>query len=192
MTSALRRPIAKNARSRQAIAESGWTFCDRICASTKHMNSIKQDKVKVERSAGAVLFRRQGTRVLYLLLQHTRGHWAFPKGHIEKGETSIDAARREIQEETGIAKIRFFPGYKETIRFRFQWPPKSKDAEARLKFVVFYLGQAFTSQVKISEEHKDYRWVTFEKAEKILKHRNVKELLRKAHAIIIQPQRARA
>ena len=142
---------------------------------------MEQKKVKVEQSAGAILFRRQGSRVLYLLLQHMRGHWAFPKGHIESGERPIDAARREIKEETNISRIRFFPGYKETIRFRFQWPPKSKDAESRLKFVVFYLGQVFTSDVKISEEHKDFQWVSYEKGMKILKHRNVRELLEKAH-----------
>lgn len=146
---------------------------------------MKPEKVKVERSAGAVLFRRQGSRILYLLLQHTRGHWAFPKGHIEKGEMSIDAARREIKEETNISKIRFFPGYKETTRFRFQWPPKSRDAESRLKFVVFYLGQVFTSDVKISEEHEDFQWATYEKTMKTLKHRNDRELLKKAHSLVL-------
>jgi 8-oxo-dGTP pyrophosphatase MutT (NUDIX family) len=153
-------------------------------APEKRNNMVSQ-KVKVEQSAGAVIFRRQGRRVLYLLLQHTRGHWAFPKGHIEKGERSIDAARREIKEETSISRIRFFPGYKETIRFRFQWPPKSRDAESRLKFVVFYLGQVFTPDVKLSEEHRDYQWVQYDKAMKILKHRNVRELLSRAHSRIL-------
>lgn len=138
-------------------------------------------KVKVERSAGAILFRKRGNKILYLLLQHTRGHWAFPKGHIEKGESSLEAARREILEEANIARIRFFPGYKETIKFRFKWPPKSPDAELRLKFVVFYLGQVFDARVKISEEHKGFQWVSFEKGMKILKHRNVRELLSHAH-----------
>ena len=145
----------------------------------------KPKKIKVEQSAGAILFRRQGRRVLYLLLQHTRGHWAFPKGHVEQGERSIDTARREIREETNISRIRFFPNYKETIRFRFQWPPKSADAESRLKFVVFYLGQVFSENVKISEEHKDFQWVPYDRAMKILKHRNVRDLLEKAHALVL-------
>lgn len=141
-------------------------------------------KTKVEQSAGAVLFRRQGNKVVYLLLQHIRGHWAFPKGHVEGSETSIETARREIKEETGISRIRFFPRYKETIKFRFQWPPKSQDAESRLKFVVFYLGEVFTKDVHISEEHKDYQWAPYEKAYKLLKHRNVRELLEKANTRI--------
>ena len=145
----------------------------------------KPKKIKVEQSAGAILFRRQGRRVSYLLLQHTRGHWAFPKGHVEQGERSIDTARREIKEETNISRIRFFPNYKETIRFRFQWPQKSADAESRLKFVVFYLGQVFSENVKISEEHKDFQWVPYDRAMKILKHRNVRDLLEKAHALVV-------
>ncbi len=145
---------------------------------------IKQEKVKIERSAGAILFRKRGSRVLYLLLQHMRGHWAFPKGHIEKNETSMEAARREIKEETNLERIRFFPGYKETIRFRFKWPPKTKDAESRLKFVVFYLGQVFDSRVTISDEHRNFQWASYEKAMKMLKHRNVRDLLEKAEARI--------
>ena len=150
---------------------------------------IKPQKVKIERSAGAIIFRRRGGQVLYLLLQHTRGHWAFPKGHIEKGETSLETARREIKEESGLERIRFFPGYKETIRFRFKWPPKTKDAELRLKFVVFYLGQVFESRVTISDEHKNFQWVTYEKAMEILRHRNVRELLEKARARIARRRR---
>jgi 8-oxo-dGTP pyrophosphatase MutT (NUDIX family) len=149
---------------------------------------IKDQKVKVEQSAGAVIFRRQGRGILYLLLQHTRGHWAFPKGHIEKGERSIDTARREIEEETGISRIRFMPGYKETIKFRFQWPPKSVDAESRLKFVVFYLGEVFGGKVVLSEEHKAFRWVSYDMAMQILKHRNVRELLQKANGLIVARQ----
>ena len=153
--------------------------------------TTQQKKVKVERSAGAILFRKRGDKILYLLLQHVRGHWAFPKGHIEKGETSIEAARREIKEEADISRIRFFPGYKEHIRFRFSWPPKSKDAESRLKFVVFYLGQVFDLEIKISEEHKSFEWVTYDKAYKMLKHKNVRELLRKAHERILENTRAK-
>lgn len=38
----------------------------------------------------------------YLLIQHRKGHWGFPKGHAEAGETPLAAACREFEEETGI------------------------------------------------------------------------------------------
>lgn len=38
-----------------------------------------------------------------LVVQHNKGHWDFPKGHMEKNETEEETAKREVLEETGIA-----------------------------------------------------------------------------------------
>lgn len=148
---------------------------------------MKPKKLTVQRAAGAVLFYRQGRQVLYLLLQYSiPGHWTFPRGGVEVGEGSIETARREIKEETGISKIRFLPGYRQTIRFRYQWPPRTENAELRLKFITFYLGQVFSRAVRLSIEHKAYEWVSYEKGLKLLKHRNTRELLEKARTRILQ------
>lgn len=52
-----------------------------------------------EAGAGGVVFG-PGGRVL--LLRYRSGAWAFPKGHIEPGETPQETAVREVQEETGV------------------------------------------------------------------------------------------
>lgn len=54
---------------------------------------------RVERGAGGVVFDRLG-RVL--LLHHADGSWVFPKGHVERGESELDAAIREVEEEAGV------------------------------------------------------------------------------------------
>lgn len=49
--------------------------------------------------AGGVVFDQLG-RVL--ILRHHRGEWVFPKGHIDPGETPLQAALREVEEEAGV------------------------------------------------------------------------------------------
>jgi len=53
----------------------------------------------VERSAGGVVFDPDGN---VLLILDRYGRWAFPKGHVEGGESDVQAAKREVREETGI------------------------------------------------------------------------------------------
>ena len=56
-----------------------------------------------EKSCGAVVFRKYHGNIELLLIKHVvGGHWSFPKGHVEPGETETETAIREIKEETGI------------------------------------------------------------------------------------------
>jgi len=56
-------------------------------------------------SAGGVIIKKEKGQPRVLLIKDSYGHWIWPKGHIEKGETPEDAALREISEETGLKKI---------------------------------------------------------------------------------------
>lgn len=53
-------------------------------------------------SAGGVVLNPRGE--LLLVLQRN-GVWSLPKGQLEEGEKHAEAARREIQEETGIKDL---------------------------------------------------------------------------------------
>ncbi|MBS3965703.1 MAG: NUDIX domain-containing protein [Truepera sp.] len=57
--------------------------------------------------AGGVVFDQLG-RVL--ILRHHRGEWVFPKGHIDPGETPLQAALREVEEEAGVQAACLDPG----------------------------------------------------------------------------------
>ena len=133
----------------------------------------------LEKSAGAILFYKKGEKIEYLLLKHELGHWDFPKGHIEEGETQKVAARREIKEETGLSNVRFDPDFKTHIRYFYKW-----QGENRFKVVTFFLGEAKTKRAKISSEHLTYRWVSYEKAVKLMEFKNQRDLLKNARTYI--------
>lgn len=59
--------------------------------------------MKVVDQAGGIVFRRKGNAVLILLVRAKRdpSKWIFPKGHVEDGESLIETAVRETEEEAG-------------------------------------------------------------------------------------------
>ena len=130
----------------------------------------------VERSAGAVIFRKGAKEPFYLLLHYEEGHWDFPKGHIEPDEKIAQTIRREIREETGIIRLTFFPGFKETIRYFF-WAEKKRI----LKFVVYYLARTPQKEVKLSSEHVGYEWLPFPEAHQRITFATGRKVLKKAH-----------
>jgi 8-oxo-dGTP pyrophosphatase MutT (NUDIX family) len=139
----------------------------------------------VEKSAGAVIFRKENDKIYYLLLHYpssvkaSKDYWDLPKGHIEKGEKEIDAARREVEEETGLKDIEFVEGFKEWIKYFFRFQKKNI-----LKFVTFYLAETKTKDVKVSEEHLGYDWLPYEDALGKLTFKNAKEVLKKANEFL--------
>ena len=136
----------------------------------------------IEKSAGAVIFRKEGNKIYYLLLHYPsnakapREYWDFPKGHIEKGEKLEDTVKREVKEETGLEDIKFIEGFKETIKYFFKWEGKNI-----LKFVTYYLIETKTKKVKISWEHIGYKWLPCEEAIAKLTFKNAKEILEEAN-----------
>lgn len=140
----------------------------------------------VEKSAGAVIFRKEGNKIYYLLLHYPstargaeRDYWDFPKGHIEKREKEIETVKREVEEETGLKDLKFIEGFKEWIKYFFRFKEKNI-----LKFVTFYLAQTEEKEVKVSFEHLGYEWLSFKEAIEKLTFNNAKEILIKAHQFL--------
>jgi bis(5'-nucleosidyl)-tetraphosphatase len=116
---------------------------------------------------------------LYLLLHHDLGHWDFPKGEIEKGESSEDTVRREIQEETGITNVEIVPGFKETIHYFY-----TLNGERFSKWVAFLLAKTGEEKVTLSFEHQGFVWLPFSEALDRFEFKASKNILRKADEYI--------
>jgi 8-oxo-dGTP pyrophosphatase MutT (NUDIX family) len=68
---------------------------------------VGRRSTRQETSAGGVVVRRADHDLQYLLILDGHGSWGFPKGHLDPGESPLDAARREIAEETGVRDLAF-------------------------------------------------------------------------------------
>ena len=131
---------------------------------------------KVDEAFGIIPVWRRADGDRYLLIQHWAGHWGFPKGHADPGETSIATARREFEEETGIQTYEVLEQVSFTERYTF-----TRDRQPIEKtvtyFPAFVHSTAVTCQVK---EIKAYAWVTLETALQKITFNQARQLLIKA------------
>jgi len=132
-----------------------------------------------ETSAGIVLFRKDSSKILFLLLHYPSGHWDFVKGKMEKGESFHQTAIRETREETGITDIVFLDDFEEWIEYNFQY-----QGELVHKKVVFYLAETKSKEVSISHEHLDYTWMDYQTAMEKTTFDNAKSILTKSKSLL--------
>lgn len=134
----------------------------------------------IERSAGAIIFRKEGDRIYYLLLRYPseskKEYWGFPKGRIEKGEKLEQTVKREIREETGLQDIRFIGKFQEQDKYFF-----TRDGKKTYKIATFLLAETKTKNVIISSEHLDYKWLPYKEALEKLTYKTAKKILQKAN-----------
>jgi 8-oxo-dGTP pyrophosphatase MutT (NUDIX family) len=131
-----------------------------------------------EHSAGGVLFRRTPDGVRYLVIRDSYRNWGFPKGHVEEGESEIEAARREVQEETALDGLIYqTPALEIDWFFRF----RGRLIHKTCAFFVFESpsGEAAPQQ---AEGISACRWLPFEEALRVLSYANAREVLREAGA----------
>ena len=115
-------------------------------------------------SAGVVVTRGEGAQRLYLLLRAYR-NWDFPKGVVEAGEDPLQAAIREVEEETSITDLVFNWGYdyRET-------PPYARGKVAR-----YYVAETKRLEIHLPvnpelgrPEHDEFLWVDYTVAQRLL------------------------
>ena len=99
--------------------------------------------MKREFSAGGIVFNHKGQ---VLLTKHSQNkHWSFPKGLIDPGQTTQEAALREVREEGGVeAKILDKVGYTKYVY--------TLKEERMFKVVTYFLMKY------VSGDPKDHDW----------------------------------
>lgn len=130
-----------------------------------------------EKSCGAVIFTRVDGTIQYVLAQARKGHYGFPKGHMEPGETEKDTALREIYEEVGLRPT-FIEGFREISEYRL---PRTNIQ----KQVVFFLGEYRNQEIIHQKtELRDAVLVSFAEAMALLQHEDNRRILKSANIFL--------
>ena len=132
-----------------------------------------------EKSCGALVFRKDESdgKLYIVLIRHIHGRFfSFPKGHVEKGESEIMTAEREVFEETSL-KIKIKSDFRTTVNYSPSYKVE--------KEVVYFLAE--TRQINVIPrpgEIEKVRWVPVDQALDVLTHENDKRVFREALAEI--------
>lgn len=133
--------------------------------------------MKREFSAGGIVFNDQNQ---VLLVKSSGNHaWQFPKGKIEEGQTSKEAAIREVREEAGVnAEIIEKVGDSKYVY------PDYKTKEKIFKNVTFYLMKYIDGDINDHDfETEETGWYPVDEALKLIKFSDQKKFLQKAQVI---------
>ena len=131
------------------------------------------------RSAGAIVYRETAKGRVYLLLRNARGHWDFPKGKMEPGETRNATICRETAEECGIRNLDFHPFFLKNCR----WSYREGGVPVR-KTAVFKLARTDEVRLRLSPEHSLGVWLPIGRAVARVRFPNQRNLLRMADKIL--------
>ncbi len=130
-------------------------------------------------SCGIVVARETDTGWLTLMLRAYH-HWDFPKGIREPAEEPLDAARREVKEETSVDDLSFDWGDR-----YFETGPYARGKTAR-----YFIASTRQADVEMGispetgePEHHEWRWVSFDEAYDLGSPR-VKQIVQWARQII--------
>jgi len=120
----------------------------------------------IERINVQVFLYTRNPEFKVLILKRTQqrgGFWQPISGGIEEGEITYDAIIREILEETGIQNIKKIHDLDYTFTF------KAPISRKLMKDICFGVEIENSFDIKLSDEHDDYKWCNEKEAKKLLK-----------------------
>jgi 8-oxo-dGTP pyrophosphatase MutT (NUDIX family) len=129
-----------------------------------------------ERSAGGVVVRGEQALVIVPTRRAADGSrvLGLPKGHLDPGETELQAAMREVREETGV-EVELV---RELGEVRYWY---SRGGRAVPKTVVFYLFRYLGGDpADHDEEVEDARWIALDEAQQTLTYEGEREMVGRA------------
>ena len=139
------------------------------------------DTVITVRVVDTYVFRKVENKIYFLLLKRANkkiyGHlWQGVAGKIETGESAWQAALRELDEETGLKPIRMF-----IADYVSKFYEQIGD---RINLVPVFGIEVESEEVRLSDEHTEFRWMDVDEAEESLVWNGQKEGVRKVYGML--------
>tara|TARA_B110000438_G_C15665946_1_gene586009 strand:+ start:439 stop:867 length:429 start_codon:yes stop_codon:yes gene_type:complete len=133
---------------------------------------------KITESAGGIVL---GPNKKIILVNQNHDSWSLPKGHIDPGENSLEAAKREIYEESGVKELKLLKkiGFYE----RYKIGLDGKDDHTELKRIHLFLFSTKEIELQpIDPMNPEAKWCNLDEAISLLTHQEDRNyLLLKAH-----------
>lgn len=138
--------------------------------------------MRYEESFGVIPLRQQNGLWEVFLIQHNKGnYWGFPKGHAEEDETAVEAAFRELKEETNLDVIDCLTidPFIEQYQFAIKGSPVLKR--------VSYFAAIVSGDVKLQNlEIQDGSWFVLNEAIEKITHPEGKTILMKIEKLLFK------
>ena len=142
---------------------------------------MKNNTKKVE-CAGGIIFNQKNE---VAIVNQNHDSWSLPKGHIDEGETPIDAAIREIYEETGIINPTLIK--KVGVYERYRIGLDGNDDLSELKRIHIFLFKSTQKILKpIDKNNPEAKWIDTKEVENYLTHREDINFFKKNIKLLIK------
>lgn len=139
--------------------------------------------MRYDQSYGVVPLRKEGDRWLIFIIRHRGGHWTLPKGHPEGTESALEAAKRELYEETGLSLVKLL--FEKPLVESYQFSSRGKPIH---KTVHYFIGEVAGAIRIQKEELQDGKWVELERAHETVTYAQMKLLLQTVIEKLNTPQ----
>ena len=125
------------------------------------------NKTKFVNCAGGIIINNKQE---VAIVNQNNDSWSLPKGHIDKGETIIEAAIREIYEETGIKDLQYIKGLGSYSRYKIGLD--GKDDLSELKTIYIFLFTSNQAKLVPKDPHNPFAmWANIQQVQEYLTHK---------------------
>ena len=136
----------------------------------KYLIPKKFRSLPLRNGVGVALLNKDNKVFVGKRIDNPNDFWQMPQGGIDKGESSLDAAIRELYEETGIKRVEVLKELSETMTYILPnnllgviWRGRFKGQKQKW-YIMKFLGQDNEINLKTKNpEFLDWKWVNVDK-----------------------------